>query len=419
MNLVFNEYLGFLKDKSVDIEKYNLVEGFYWLDRSIIKCYDVEGKIHKVLRIHIDNELNITVTDYKNETYEIESWEGTIERNKDRLEELESESINLIRSSIEKYEDYSPITLTSTGKDSQVTSYLVDKVTNSRKIFNNTSLDSADTYKFVKTMNDVEIINPKEGFYQWRKRIQFIPTRLSRACCTLLKEKSTMDYLEKDIKYLFFLGMRNEESTSRSGYTDEWKNEKWGNRQWEGVLPIRKWNEEQIWLYTLWKQIDINPKYKKGYSRVGCAIACPNYTKTTWVLDKYWYPSMYKRWHDILNNDFIDNQKWTKLNCTIKEYHLCWNGGLLRSEPTLEVINEFAEHKGVNIDIVEKYFNHKCKICDKKVNKNDDIAMNLKLLGRNMDDYFCKKHLMEYLEIDKEQWNTYINEFKLSGCALF
>ena len=309
LNLVFNEYLGFLKDKSVDIEKYNLVEGFYWLDRSIIKCYDVEGKIHKVLRIHIDNELNITVTDYKNETYEIESWEGTIERNKDRLEELESESINLIRSSIEKYEDYSPITLTSTGKDSQVTSYLVDKVTNSRKIFNNTSLDSADTYKFVKTMNDVEIINPKEGFYQWRKRIQFIPTRLSRACCTLLKEKSTMDYLEKDIKYLFFLGMRNEESTSRSGYTDEWKNEKWGNRKWEGILPIRKWNEEQIWLYTLWKQIDINAKYKKGYSRVGCAIACPNYTKTTWILDKYWYPNMYKRWHDILNNDFIDNQK--------------------------------------------------------------------------------------------------------------
>ena len=40
MNLVWTEYIKFLKDKNVNIEKYNLREGYYWLDNSIIKAYD-------------------------------------------------------------------------------------------------------------------------------------------------------------------------------------------------------------------------------------------------------------------------------------------------------------------------------------------------------------------------------------------
>ena len=45
--------------------------------------------------------------------------------------------------------------------------------------------------------------------------------------------------------------------------------------------------------------------------------------------------------------------------------------------------------------------------------------MNLKLLGRNINTYLCKKHLMEFLDIDKEQWDRHIKEFKESGCSLF
>ena len=78
-----------------------------------------------------------------------------------------------------------------------------------------------------------------------------------------------IDYLNKDDKYLFFMGMRNQESAKRSNYGDEWKNEKWGEREWNAILPIRTWNELDIWLYILKNNIDVNPKYKKGYSRVG------------------------------------------------------------------------------------------------------------------------------------------------------
>ena len=106
------------------------------------------------------------------------------------------------------------------------------------------------------------------------------------------------------------------------------------------------------------------------------------------------------------------------MNCTVKEYHLCWNGGLLRPEPTEEVIQEIAEYKGITYEIAAKYFNQECS-CGKKVNKKDEVAMNLKLLGRKVEKLMCKKCLMNYLGIDKETWKRYVEDFKISGCELF
>ena len=57
--------------------------------------------------------------------------------------------------------------------------------------------------------------------------------------------------------------MRNDESNARSGYQDVWINDKWGKRDWQGILPIRHWTDLDIWLYTLREGIDINTKYKK------------------------------------------------------------------------------------------------------------------------------------------------------------
>lgn len=414
--------------KRVDL---NLEEGFYWLDKQIIKAYDKQGKLHKIHRLKIDDDLNITYTSYKLKKFEVEPWQDTIKRNQSKLKDLEWNSLKTVKEKIEKYQGYTPIVLNSTGKDSIVTDYLVNKIIDTQRIFNNTTLGCYDEYQYINKLDKVTKVKYKEGFYKWRKRNSFVPTRFNRACCYYFKEYATTLHLDKSQKYMLFMGMRSQESAHRSSYGDEWKNDKWGNCDWIGILPIVELSEEDIWLYILWKGLDFNTKYRKGYSRVGCAIACPFYTKSTWVLDKYWYPKMYKRWHDILEKDFIENFKWTRLNCTLKEYHSCWNGGLKRTEPTQEVINEFAQYKNITPDVAEKYFNHECKECTKiidkktgnpkikKVNKKDEVAMNLKLLGRNIENYYCKKHLMDYLEISKEQWNQYIDDFKKQGCDLF
>lgn len=359
----------------------------------------------------------------KVEDIDLASWNDLIEMNKSHLENIESDSITIIRNATKQYNDYEFYALTSTGKDSSVVLYITEKVLpNIKVMFNNTSLDCSDTYKMVKNHHNWIVTNPKEGFYQWIRRMNYIPNRFSRGCCGLYKEGASIKYFEdkKIEKLILFMGVRREESASRQSREIINHNPKWGNKEWYSCMPVLNWTELDIWLYMLWRNVEINPKYKKGYTRVGCAIACPYYTKSTWILDKYWYPTMYNRWHGILHDDFINNQRWQQLNCTEKEYHTCWNGGLLRTEPTEEVIKELMEYKGIKDEnIAKQYFNKKCENDGKNVRQKDVIAMNMKLHGRNINKFYCKKCLMKLYDMDNEKWNSEVERFKKQGCDLF
>ena len=416
---IYKDYIDFLNDKTNNKLNF-LTEGKYWYDKSIIKAFDLNGELIKIARLTVDDNLDITVKFYGKDIPVIETWNDTISRYEEELMLLEKESKELILKSLQKYEGRDIAVLSSGGKDSTVTTFLVRTCTENPKIiFNNTSLDCADTYIHIKKEKNLTIINPKEGFYQWRKKLNFIPTRFARGCCRVFKEEAMVDHLDNNNKYLFFMGMRNQESSKRSAYGDEWKNHKWEGRDWDAILPIRKWTEFQIWLYIIQNNIDINPKYKKGYSRVGCAIACPYYTKSTWVLDSYWYTKAANRWKDILIKDFRENNKDLIMNCTEKEYLTCWNGGVYRQEPTDEVVEEFARRAGLDVEVARNYFNHKCKECGKRIKSKDVIGMNMKFSGRNVHDMYCKKHLKEKLDITNETWDVYVKTFKDQGCELF
>ena len=436
MNPIFNEYLTFLRDTSgKDLQE--LKEGYFWLDRQIIKGFDKQGNIHKFYRISVSDSLKLTINKPKNgyskiEDIDLASWDEIIEMNKSHLENIESEAKQLIRKKIDKFEGYISLVPVSMGKDSQVTCHLVRECyPGTKAIFNNTTLDCSDTYIMAKNYPNCEMMTPKQGFYQYIKETQMIPTRFSRFCCRIFKVGEMVNQLDHNTPYLMFMGMRNEESDTRSDYGDEWINEaEWGDTKWQGILPIRTWTELDVWLYTLWHGIEINSKYKKGYSRLGCAIACPYYSKSTWVLDKYWYPTMRERWEEILKDDFIKNKKWIVMNCTLEEYlNVAWNGGAYREEPTKEVIKEFARYNGLNetdTKVAEQYFNKYCANgCKsrsgklKKIKDRDVISMNMKFYGRNIDKFHCKKCFMKMHNIDEEKWNEYIKRFKQDGCALF
>lgn len=96
--------------------------------------------------------------------------------------------------------------LQSTGKDSIVTEHLCRLSNHTVKtVFNNTTLDCADTYKIVnKHKNDWIITTPPEGFYQYVERENFIPTRFSRACCSLFKEGNHINHFG-DVEKLYGL----------------------------------------------------------------------------------------------------------------------------------------------------------------------------------------------------------------------
>ena len=55
----------------------------------------------------------------------------------------------------------------------------------------------------------------------------------------------------------------------------------------------------------------------------------------------------------------------------------------------------------------------------KKVSKKNEVAMNLKLFGRNINKFYCKKCLMKEMKWNKEQWDKEVDKFKQQGCSLF
>lgn len=432
MNPIYNEYLTFLRDTTKQPLE-DLKEGYFWLDKSIIKGFDKQGNEHKFYRVKIENSLErldcTKLKSYDNiSDVDLASWQDLIKLQKEHLTQLEADSLELIKEKMEKFNTYTSIIPVSMGKDSMLTCHLVRKLYPTKAIFNNTSLDCADTYRMVKTFPNCEIMNPEKGFYQYIKEQNIIFNRISRGCCRIFKVGEMVRRLDHNKPYLMWMGMRNEESNTRSGYQDEWINEReWGKTCWQGILPIRKWTEMDVWLYTIWKNIEINSKYKKGYSRVGCAVSCPYYTKSTWILDKYWYPTMRNRWENILKEDFIGNSKWLVMNCTVDEYiNQAWNGGVFRDEPTKEVIKEYAKYSNLDEKVATQYFN---KYCDngcksqsgklKRIKAKDVIGMNLKCHGRNINKFYCKKCLMKMYNMDEEKWNKQVESFKQSGCALF
>lgn len=418
LNPIFKEAIQFFNDKNVKIEQ--LKEGYYWFDRQIIKAFDKEGNIHKIARIFTDDELELTCKLYEvPKDLEIESWNETALRYKEHLLQLEKESLDVIQDKKQKYSDYEPIILTSGGKDSVVTSHLVKKVTdNPLSIYNNTSLDHASTYKFIKKQENTLTTSPKEGFYQWQKRTGMIGNRTSRSCCTNFKKFNLINNFDGNRKSLFFMGMRNDESNTRANYGYEWKNTFWGERPWQAILPIRKWTDLDIWLYIFMNDIEFNEVYRLGYSRCSCAVACSFATKSSWVLDKYWKPHLYERWHKILEKDFVENKKAPTMNCTLKEWHMNWNGGRVRTEATPEIIQEFAKQQGLTYELAEKYFNKTCSCCNKKLKKND-IGLNLKFISRRLEEFQCTKCLAVTLGYTNKQMKDKAKELKTQGCELF
>lgn len=416
-----------LKDTcGLDLSEYD--NDKLWVDRLIVRGITYNGDIIKICRLKLTDDLKYTYKFYDNlpNNNELETYEQTYQRLSKQILNKENESINIIKDTLHKYPNHQVVLTTSMGKDSKLTEYLLNKVTNNyRIIFNNTTLDCADVYKEAKSIKDIEIVTPKmsngenRSFYRMI-RLHGTPSRFSRWCCSYFKEWAINQYLKDQDNILFFMGIRNEESNTRSGYDWEYKNINWSNKTWIGCLPIRKWTELELWLYTIHNNISINPKYQKGYQRVGCHIACPYYTKSTWVLDKYWFPKAYNRFHNILQQDFEQGEKWTRLNCTCDEYHLNWNGGQLRKEPTEEVINEFMEYKGLdNENLAKQYFEKSCMDCGKKVYKKNEVAMNLKMFGRKINKFKCKKCLMKEFNWTKEEWNNQVKRFKKQGCKLF
>lgn len=60
-----------------------------------------------------------------------------------------------------------------------------------------------------------------------------------------------------------------------------------------------------------------------------------------------------------------------------------------------------------------------CFVCGKENLSHNEIGLNKKLLGRNIEKFQCMPCLSDYLEISIEDLTERIQEFKDAGCVLF
>lgn len=417
LRLIFNNEINFLKEQlGIDIPKESA-----FMDRMCVKILDNHDKWHMIYRIKAEN-MNLTLTKDNRKLLDniiIKSWNDLIKENEEHLIELENKSKQIVEDHLKEYPNHKPYVPVSGGKDSAVTHYIVNLVTEEQTVFSNTSNETHHTYKYInKNYPDAIKISPDEGFYTFVQRTGFIPTRFGRACCTTQKEMPMIQKLPKDDKILFFMGMRKAESIGRSEYDVKWKNTRWGNRDWQGILPILEWSDMDVLLYMLYKKIPFNYLYTIGYNRVGCVNCCFR-SDYELLLNKHFLTPYHDRWQLILEKDFINNKKSPTLNCTLEEYkNGAWKAGMVRDNATEEVILEFAQQQGLKIELAEKYFDKKCMCCGKKL-KKDDVAATMKFYGRLVESFKCCGCIAKDLGVKTKELKNKLKFFKETGCDLF
>lgn len=235
--------------------------------------------------------------------------------------ELIEKSVKTLQLAAEMSRTYygEPLIITySGGKDSDVMLHLAEnclKPTEFEVLNSHTTVDAPETVIHIRKVferlksNGIKatihypIDENGEFMSMWKLIVkkQMPPTRLARYCCSVLKETSTPNRLAA-------LGVRGAESTSRQGrdtfgirgatyqkamffsldHTEEVHHEaKDRDPVWDCTLiktmrehgdtivnPIYEWTDSDIWEYIRENDIETNPLYARGYTRVGC-IGCP------------------------------------------------------------------------------------------------------------------------------------------------
>ena len=190
--------------------------------------------------------------------------------------------------------DDGPIELSySGGKDSDVILELAKMAgIPYRAIYKNTTIDPAGTIAHAKEMG-AEVIYPKESFFQLIGEKGF-PTRVSRWCCSVLKEYKVCDRAIQ--------GIRRSESTKRAErYKEPEVCRVYSAKEKVKVyLPILEWTDQDVAEFIKERNIKCHPLYYRGgefdvTKRLGC-MGCPIQSRRKQIQEFKDNPKLLKAW---------------------------------------------------------------------------------------------------------------------------
>lgn len=263
-------------------------------------------EIVKLKKIYDENSVGIT---YK---YFDSINERFIKANADRYNYLTEEAVGFVQKYCDKYEIEDMMVSFSGGKDSTVTSHIVNRALGTNKvlhIFGDTTLEFPFTIEYKKRFNKneesqgVRVLTAKNREKDFESLCKVVgpPSRVMRWCCTVFKtgaiQKTIASAFKDKNNILSFQGIRHNESVSRSKYERESESPKISKQT--VASPIIDWIDFDVWLYILTTKIDFNYAYRLGWTRVGC-WCCPNNGGWSEFLAKFHMYEQYVHWHNLL-----------------------------------------------------------------------------------------------------------------------
>lgn len=240
--------------------------------------------------------------------------EKFIQANTDRYNYITEEAAHFVQQYKDKYTVEDMMVSFSGGKDSTVTSHIVNRALGTNKVlhvFGDTTLEFPYTLEYRKRFSKneesqgVKVLTAKNREKNFEELCEVVgpPSRVMRWCCTVFKtgaiQKTISSAFKDKNNILSFQGIRHNESVSRSKYERESKSPKISKQT--VASPIIDWVDFDVWLYILTTKIDFNYAYKLGWTRVGC-WCCPNNGGWSEFLAKVHMYDQYVHWQGLLMN---------------------------------------------------------------------------------------------------------------------
>lgn len=227
----------------------------------------------------------------------------------------------------------------SGGKDSDVILQLAKESGVPFRVTHNlTTADPPDNVYYVRRVFaalreegiEAKINIPKRSLWRIMRETLVIPSRMTRVCCSELKERKMPDapYIVTGVRWAESAGRRKksgiamvhtasappptsprytggEQAAAAAGLltTDDASSrrlfEQCAMRGVRVLNPIIDWSDDDVWDYLHSRGIEGNPLYKEGWTRIGC-VGCPLAGRRARGRAFARYPKLYKAWADAI-----------------------------------------------------------------------------------------------------------------------
>lgn len=228
-------------------------------------------------------------------------------------------------------------------------------------VFSDTDMELPDTYTI---WEEIKKHYPEREFLRAEAETSALenwkrfgpPSRTIRWCCSVHKSAPALVLLKRKLdkialQAMAFVGVRREESYSRSGYEDSGAGVK--NASQVNQMPLLDWGAHELFLYTFANDLPMNNAYRYGFPRVGCAMCPESSEKYEWFVDKV-YPRLLNPYRDIIIE--TSSKSFRKGESTEFIGSAGWQGR--RSGMTLResISNPLEEHNGLQVTWQSSYF---------------------------------------------------------------